>query len=100
MSRVLSKAIAHPTRPVTVSTVRHGWAVTRQTSCVIGYQPTNRAIRQTLEARTYVDRSELGGTIRVNQCLKPDLAMTLCWTPNSASNATSTTSAATVRLPL
>ena len=30
-----------------------------------------RTIRQTLEARTYVDRSALGGTTRVHQRLKP-----------------------------
>jgi len=46
-------------------------AATRQTSWVIGNQPATRAIRQMLDARTYVGRSALAGTMRVHQRLKP-----------------------------
>ena len=67
MRKVLSRAIAQPARATAVSTVRQGWAVTRQTSSVIGCHAATRTIRQMLEARTYVDRSALGGTTRVHQ---------------------------------
>ena len=38
--------------------------------------------------------------MRVHQRLKAALAMTLCWTANSASNATSMTTAVTVAVPV